>query len=120
MSQTNIELLLEVMAINRVIFKRDGRPSAIKALEKPTSNSIKGIIWSSNYRLQTRSQNTITNEFIILNCCHDNIFRFQLIKFGTVDTPINIAGRMSLTLVYCTRRDRLVCTTRSRLHVYHP
>jgi hypothetical protein len=25
---------------------------------------------------------------------------------------------VSLTGVYCTRRDRLVCTTRSRLHVY--
>jgi hypothetical protein len=25
---------------------------------------------------------------------------------------------MSLTGVYCTRRDRLVCTTCSRLHVY--
>jgi hypothetical protein len=25
---------------------------------------------------------------------------------------------VSLTGVYCTRRDRLVCTTHSRLHVY--
>jgi len=31
-----------------------------------------------------------------------------------------LGTRVSLTGVYCTRRDRLVCTTHRRLHVYHP
>jgi hypothetical protein len=52
---------------------------------------------------------------------------FRLLQFMLIFYPImgtamvtlyQSTVTVSLTGVYCTRRDRLVCTTRSRLHVY--